>query len=330
METATRPQIILTARRPNKGIDTPPKLALLYELAIHLAIGVDNSQFDELYYYADSHSHLSAVRGRVITSPLEDWRREDAARASQQASDDEQSAIARRHEFERDKSEIASGRHLGWLQWLAEIYFDENMEATPYQRLEQKIGAENAEVAIAGFKACLHRTDLPTVKDVGKASAQNRYPKWWYAHTTQLDRLYTADPEASGYGIYGVFWFGPKRPRKIPARPDGGRSPSTAMEMLEILTGMIPAQKREKLSVVVLDVSGPAGAQKNPKGNRLKTSSSRKRKGALGAEKNPKGTKRRGNRTKVPPPQKRKPSVVRKGAKTSASIKLGSKRKKRQ
>ncbi|VIO73790.1 hypothetical protein CI41S_38970 [Bradyrhizobium ivorense] len=702
-----------------KGIDTPLKHALLYQLAIHLAIRVDNSHFDELYDYADSRSHLLDVRVLAVTSPLEDWQREDAARTSQRTSDEEQSAIAYREAFEREKSEIVSGRHLGWLQRLAAVYFDEDIDATPHKRLEQKIGTENAQIALAGFKACLQRTDLPSIKDVGKANVRNSYPRWWYAliagmderwvsdptfdglsdqfletmaavelvsitqrregntifnmdhpwqkallgerprqiaavyaqvasmalkgnasiihglhelisdgafvdvrrsiilkllrkhtaapiqqleqmlvsaladaakddrlsklvdatlasradlkpdqrllwlaagfliapdkykklvhsagrkpdivwhmrsllrsaksksyddlsveqieimirlagrhfqiasipsstwgdrhpwegsefcnglinslstrtseaassalarlsqnafltsyrdhikhqranqrarmreaeyrqpdwkqtaaallngppanfadlqalvidhcrdlnneitnrnidvykqfwnegshgkvtkprseetsrdllvgmlqmrlrplgitvepeghmaadkrvdvsvaishkktlmewkrdyhpdvwhaHTTQLDRLYTADPDASGYGIYGVFWFGPKRPRKLPARPDGGRSPSTAVEMQEILTGMMPVEKREKLSVVVMDVSGPAGARKSPK-----------------------GTKRRGSRTRVSPSRKRKPSIVTKRAKKSASSKTRSKRKKRR
>jgi len=34
----------------------------------------------------------------------------------------------------------------------------------------------------------------------------------------QLERFYAHDPEAKGFGIYCVFWFGAKRPRTILTR----------------------------------------------------------------------------------------------------------------
>ena len=37
----------------------------------------------------------------------------------------------------------------------------------------------------------------------------------WTAVERQLDRFYTRDPEANGFGIYGVFWFGEKRKQNI-------------------------------------------------------------------------------------------------------------------
>ena len=37
----------------------------------------------------------------------------------------------------------------------------------------------------------------------------------WEACITQLERLYVRDPEAQGYGIFGVFWFGDKRAGNI-------------------------------------------------------------------------------------------------------------------
>jgi len=39
----------------------------------------------------------------------------------------------------------------------------------------------------------------------------------WTALMGQLERFYTHDPEAKGFGIYIVFWFGAKRPAEIPA-----------------------------------------------------------------------------------------------------------------
>jgi hypothetical protein len=39
------------------------------------------------------------------------------------------------------------------------------------------------------------------------------HPELWSALATQLDRFYTRDPEASGYGVFSVFWYG-KRCRR--------------------------------------------------------------------------------------------------------------------
>jgi hypothetical protein len=38
----------------------------------------------------------------------------------------------------------------------------------------------------------------------------------WIAADQQLERFYAHDSEAKGFGIYGVLWFGHKRPSPIP------------------------------------------------------------------------------------------------------------------
>jgi hypothetical protein len=82
----------------------------------------------------------------------------------------------------------------------------------------------------------------------------------WTAAETQLDRLYARDPEASGYGIYGVFWYGDRHRnaelKKIPKAPDAAPSPSTATEMRQRLEAMLPENLRPKIVIIVLDVSG--------------------------------------------------------------------------
>lgn len=53
------------------------------------------------------------------------------------------------------------------------------------------------------------------------------HPDLWTACENQLDRLYTRDPQAQGYGIYLVFWFGDKRPRSMPKPPNSIPKPNT-------------------------------------------------------------------------------------------------------
>jgi len=78
----------------------------------------------------------------------------------------------------------------------------------------------------------------------------------WRAAEEQLDRFYTIDPEAKGFGVYGVFWFGDKRPSTVPTPPRGWPRPQSAGELEEKLREVIPKKKRDRLAVVVFDVSG--------------------------------------------------------------------------
>ena len=78
----------------------------------------------------------------------------------------------------------------------------------------------------------------------------------WTAIEGQLERFYAHDPEAKGFGVYVVFWFGTKRPKPIPAPPNGMQRPPTPAEMEVMLQSLLPEDMRKRLSVVVIDVSG--------------------------------------------------------------------------
>ncbi len=89
----------------------------------------------------------------------------------------------------------------------------------------------------------------------------------WTACEDQLERLYTRDPEAEGYGIYIVFWFGEKRMGSVPKPPSGFARPTSAEELESVLNKIIPSDKRHCLEAVVLDVSPPAQPNRRKKGN---------------------------------------------------------------
>lgn len=88
---------------------------------------------------------------------------------------------------------------------------------------------------------------------------RDRHDEVWTAAVGQLDRFYTRDPEAGGFGILVVFWFGD--PRSCPAPPKGTPRPTSPSEMRDSLLRLIPESDRSRLDVYVLDVSSPA--QKN-------------------------------------------------------------------
>lgn len=78
----------------------------------------------------------------------------------------------------------------------------------------------------------------------------------WTAVTGQLERFYAHDPEAKGFGVYVVFWFGGKRPQPIPRLPGGMTMPKSAPEMEVMLRSLLSEEQRKRLAVIVMDVSG--------------------------------------------------------------------------
>jgi hypothetical protein len=74
----------------------------------------------------------------------------------------------------------------------------------------------------------------------------------WTAWRDQLQHLYTIDPDAQGYGLYLVLWFGVK----VKKHPEGLKVGS-ARELKEALEARIPPTDHYRLMVQVLDLSWP-------------------------------------------------------------------------
>lgn len=74
----------------------------------------------------------------------------------------------------------------------------------------------------------------------------------------QLDKKYAAHFKAKGFGIFLVYWFGydvadnKKRPVKYPLR---GKRPASPEELKEWIEESLPAANKDKIKVVVLDLT---------------------------------------------------------------------------
>ena len=77
----------------------------------------------------------------------------------------------------------------------------------------------------------------------------------WRGIIKQLVPKYTRDPDAEGYGIYLVFWFGVKHMKAV--APDGDQ-PSSPEELKCVLKGQLDRAIQKKIHVVVINVS-PSG-----------------------------------------------------------------------
>ncbi|WP_157865963.1 NACHT domain-containing NTPase [Mesorhizobium japonicum] len=85
---------------------------------------------------------------------------------------------------------------------------------------------------------------------------RDNHPELWTAAIGQLDRFYTPDPGAKGFGIYCVFWFGDKRKGAIPAPPEGLSRPTSADELEQMLKYLLPENSKNRIAIIVIDVSG--------------------------------------------------------------------------
>jgi hypothetical protein len=83
---------------------------------------------------------------------------------------------------------------------------------------------------------------------------RDRHGEVWTAIETQLERFYARDPDAHGYGIYGVFWFGD--PSEVRTPPRHASRPSTVVEMQSMLSELVPKDRAAKVVPLVIDVSG--------------------------------------------------------------------------
>lgn len=81
---------------------------------------------------------------------------------------------------------------------------------------------------------------------------KNSHEDLWRACRTQLIEQYTRDPATDGFGIYLVFWFGPRFTQRSPS----GTRPAAPRELHERLEETLSEDEVRKISIKVIDVSG--------------------------------------------------------------------------
>jgi hypothetical protein len=96
---------------------------------------------------------------------------------------------------------------------------------------------------------------LPGIKLVIEIK-RHYHPQVWISIEEQLERFYTRDPGAQGFGIYVVFWFGERPGHSIPKPPAPFCKPRSANEMQSQLQALVRPEMQTKVTVVVLDVTG--------------------------------------------------------------------------
>lgn len=163
------------------------KEQFIFELVLNLTVWrtTNLARFNLLFDYGFPHPELADVLLRSCQSDVPDWRWKDINRKIKHKKKQRDSQQKNRSDFEKQRDLIRTGQHLGWLEWLANLYFarftDVDRTLEPEKRLEQQLGEQNVGVALEGLQAALNRNDLPTPSEIANLYSQNKYQRWWFS-----------------------------------------------------------------------------------------------------------------------------------------------------
>ena len=167
----------------------------LYELALNFAVNQigpgARSDFENLFELGEGDVAFEAVRATCCYQEIPTWRAEDAERSKERERSRADGREQNRSGFAQHISSIRNGTHLGWLGWIAQVYFamftDMNREATPRERLITELGISNAEVAIEGLVTLVRREQVTPISEILGMHGENKYFTWWYGIIAGLD-----------------------------------------------------------------------------------------------------------------------------------------------
>lgn len=181
------------------------KEQFIFELALSLTVLLTTNieYFNLLLNYGGAHPELADILLRSCYSEIHDWRWKDINRKIEYKKKQCDSQQNNCSSFEEQKELIRTGQHLGWLEWLAEVYFARftNVDRTlePEKRLEQQLGEQNVGIALEGLQAVLNRNDLPTPLEIVTLPSQNEYLSWWFSILAGLSERWRKQDDLTAY-----------------------------------------------------------------------------------------------------------------------------------
>jgi len=170
-------------------------------------------------------------------------------------------------EVERYKNTLRTGTEMPWKRfWNTNAYgaaSKPQVENEDRDRLLELLRPRFERYGIAASLPESRRGEDTRVDILLLSHAGNNLPievkrhcnkELWTAASSQLAG-YASDTGACGFGIYLVFWFGTEF--RTPKREDSASIPDSPEALQEMLTNDLPPQMKDKLTMVVLDVSRP-------------------------------------------------------------------------
>lgn len=153
--------------------------------------------FDELSDFADENPDFQPVFNENRAWPIPPWRKEDALERAQRSSERSAGLKKSIQDFKETTGAIRAGEHIGWLNWLARLYYsdfdEEDGIAAP--KIAEMFGQDGFEIASEGLRASFRRADVPTIDRISDASFENSYPVVWRVYQAGMDELWRVTPD---------------------------------------------------------------------------------------------------------------------------------------
>ena len=169
-------------------------------------------------------------------------------------------------ELEALSIKIRDGNTSAWLQYWNVNQYNQPTEPRPegscrdavLSDLQERLGQIGIDAEKEGVYADDKRSDIRVSFagfNIPVEIKRSCHPDVWTAVRSQLMAKYTRDPDAAGYGIYLVFWFGDTekcRPTKC-----GDWTPKTAEGVRLRIEQSLDDREGRLISVCVVDVAKP-------------------------------------------------------------------------
>lgn len=158
---------------------------------------------DFLAPWIAAHPDFEPYLQGFTSLPIDDWRRDDAARKREWDKDQEQLKKGWRSYFHKHIGPIRAGSvHPKILDDLAQVYLRKFIDIegeTPRERLADFLGNDNQliEAAYAGFRRSLDRADLPSVTEIIDLEAEGQMHFIRQPCLAGMEELYSSAPDTA-------------------------------------------------------------------------------------------------------------------------------------
>lgn len=137
-----------------------------------------------------------------VYDEIESWRIEQNKHLLEQKTEENDQIIKNRIGFEKNIKDIQAGKHEGWLNHCACVYFShesEFVELTPIERLGKEFGESNCQAAIKGLISFLDSDCISSIEDIYTTHVDSQYCPHWYTYMAAMDLKWQQTPNVKEY-----------------------------------------------------------------------------------------------------------------------------------
>ncbi len=168
-----------------------------------LAVSIeDRKTYSSILELSDTNEIWFNASRTWTYDELEPWRIEQNKHRLEQDSEEKDQINKNRIDFKKNIKEIQAGKHEGWLNHCASVYFShegEFVELTPLERLDKEFGESNCQAAIKGLISFLDSDCISSIEDIYTTHADSQYYPHWYTYMAAMDLKWQQTPNVKEY-----------------------------------------------------------------------------------------------------------------------------------